>query len=80
MRGYEHIGRKVGAVVRTAGVAGRIEVVAVAPTGSVVDMAVAVAAHNPVEVVAKKFLGKLDEDPQIGPMVDCTSSMFSSLA
>lgn len=23
---------------------------------------------------AKKFLGKLDEDPQIGPMVDCTSS------
>ena len=52
MRGYEHIGRKVGAVVRTAGVAGRIEVVAVAPTGSVVDMAVAVAAHNPVEVVA----------------------------
>lgn len=26
---------------------------------------------------AKKFLGKLDEDPQIGPMVDCTSSMFT---
>lgn len=24
--------------------------------------------------MAKKFLGKLDEDPQIGPMVDCTSS------
>lgn len=23
---------------------------------------------------AKKFLGKLDEDPQIGPMVDCTSN------
>ena len=29
--------------------------------------------------MAKKFLGKLDEDPQIGPMVDCTSSMFTSL-
>lgn len=26
--------------------------------------------------MAKKFLGKLDEDPQIGPMVDCTSSTF----
>lgn len=26
--------------------------------------------------MAKKFLGKLDEDPQIGAMVDCTSSMF----
>jgi len=26
--------------------------------------------------MAKKFLAKLDEDPQIGPMVDCTSSMF----
>jgi len=24
--------------------------------------------------MAKKFLGKLDEDPQIGPMVDCTSN------
>lgn len=24
--------------------------------------------------MAKKFLSKLDEDPQIGPMVDCTSS------
>jgi hypothetical protein len=24
--------------------------------------------------MAKKFLAKLDEDPQIGPMVDCTSS------
>lgn len=23
---------------------------------------------------ARKFLGKLDEDPQVGPMVDCTSS------
>jgi hypothetical protein len=26
--------------------------------------------------MAKKFLSKLDEDPQIGPMVDCTSSTF----
>ena len=26
--------------------------------------------------MAKKFLGKLDEDPQVGPMVDCTSSKF----
>ena len=25
---------------------------------------------------AKKFLGKLDEDPVIGPMVDCTSSTY----
>lgn len=24
--------------------------------------------------MARKFLGKLDEDPQIGPMVDCTSN------
>jgi hypothetical protein len=28
---------------------------------------------------AKKFLGKLDEDPQIGPMVDCTSSKDPSV-
>jgi hypothetical protein len=28
--------------------------------------------------MAKKFLSKLDEDPQIGPMVDCTSSESSS--
>ena len=26
--------------------------------------------------MAKKFLAKLDEDPQIGPMIDCTSSRF----
>jgi hypothetical protein len=29
--------------------------------------------------MAKKFLSKLDEDPQIGPMVDCTSSKFPAL-
>lgn len=28
---------------------------------------------------AKKFLGKLDEDPQIGPMVDCTSSTYDQV-
>lgn len=28
--------------------------------------------------MAKKFLSKLDEDPQIGPMVDCTSSKYPS--
>jgi hypothetical protein len=26
--------------------------------------------------MARKFLGKLDEDPNIGPFVDCTSSKF----
>lgn len=26
--------------------------------------------------LAKKFLGNLDSDPAIGPMVDCTSSMY----
>ncbi len=29
--------------------------------------------------MAKKFLGKLDEDPQVGPMVDCTSSIYHFL-
>lgn len=28
--------------------------------------------------MAKKFLSKLDEDPNIGPMVDCTSSKFTT--
>lgn len=46
-----HIGRRTEAVVHTAEGAGRIEVVAVVPIGSVVDMAVAVD-HNPAEVAA----------------------------
>jgi hypothetical protein len=29
------------------------------------------------DVQARNFLGKLDEDPVIGPMVDCTSSMYA---
>lgn len=29
--------------------------------------------------MARKFLSKLDEDPQVGPMVDCTSSKFQIL-
>lgn len=29
--------------------------------------------------LAKKFLGKLDEDPVVGPMVDCTSSRFNAI-
>ena len=29
------------------------------------------------DLKAREFLGKLDEDPQIGPMVDCTSSKSS---
>lgn len=49
---YEHIGRRVGAVVHTAEGAGRIEVVVVAPIGSVADMAVAVADHNLAEAAA----------------------------
>jgi hypothetical protein len=49
---YEHIGRRIGAVVHTAEGAGRIEVVVVAPTGSVVDIAVAVADHNLAEAAA----------------------------
>ena len=52
MRDYEHIGRRVGAVVHTAEGAGRIEVVVVAPIGSVADMAVAVADHNLAEAAA----------------------------
>jgi len=30
--------------------------------------------------MARKFLSKLDEDPQVGPMVDCTSSEFAAFA
>ena len=48
---YEHIGRRTEAVVHTAEGAGRIEVVAVVPIGSVVYMTVAVD-HNPAEVAA----------------------------
>jgi hypothetical protein len=29
--------------------------------------------------MARKFLGKLDEDPNVGPDVDCTSSKFQQL-
>ena len=57
MRDYEHIGRRVGAVVHTAEGAGRIEVVVVAPIGSVADMAVAVADHNLAEAAAGCPLG-----------------------
>jgi hypothetical protein len=49
---YEHIGRRVEAVVHTAEGVGRIGVVAVVPIGSVADMAVAVADHNPAGVAA----------------------------
>jgi hypothetical protein len=31
------------------------------------------------DLAAKKFLSTLDEDPQIGAMIDCTSSMFSQV-
>lgn len=30
--------------------------------------------------MARKFLGKLDEDPQVGGQVDCTSSMLSTFS
>lgn len=30
--------------------------------------------------MARKFLSKLDEDPQVGPMVDCTSSTFTHIS
>ena len=31
------------------------------------------------DTTARAFLGKLDEDPEVGPMVDCTSSKFPYL-